>query len=64
MRENNMLDFVALLSALGCGLVAGIFFAFSTMTSVCREALSNQHSAFSPRNRSASAIIVTSQESS
>jgi uncharacterized membrane protein len=30
MRENNILDLVALLSALGCGLAAGIFFAFST----------------------------------
>jgi uncharacterized membrane protein len=30
MREISMLDLVTLLSALGCGLIAGAFFAFST----------------------------------
>jgi len=30
MREISMLDLATLLSALGCGLVAGTFFAFST----------------------------------
>lgn len=30
MREITTLDFATLVSALGCGLVAGIFFAFST----------------------------------
>jgi uncharacterized membrane protein len=30
MEEKNVFDFVAFLSGLGCGLVAGVFFAFST----------------------------------
>ena len=30
MREISLLDLATLVSALGCGLVAGIFFAFST----------------------------------
>jgi uncharacterized membrane protein len=30
MREISMLDLVTLLSSLGCGLIAGAFFAFST----------------------------------
>jgi uncharacterized membrane protein len=30
MRTTSLLDFVTLVSALGCGLVAGILFAFST----------------------------------
>jgi uncharacterized membrane protein len=30
MRKFSMLDLVTVLSALGCGLIAGAFFAFST----------------------------------
>ncbi len=38
MREINILDIVTLLSALGCGLIGGVFFAFST---VVMKALGN-----------------------
>ncbi len=43
MKTISLLDFAMLLSALGCGLVAGIFFAFSTFVMKALGALPPPH---------------------